>query len=87
MQAKGSTIIPPPVNLPDTSKDTRKKDKKSKDWEQDGKAKKPKMNAYKKTGKNTRFFEDDDFEDDDLDLFSYRQNDEDEDELIDEDED
>lgn len=79
---------PPPV-VPDSLKDPRKKEKeKKKDWDQDGKAKKPKMNAYKKSGKNSKFFgdDDDDFEDDDLDLFNYKRE-EDEDDFYDDEED
>jgi len=79
-----------PPSLPDLNKDQRKKekDKKGKDgWDADGKNKKPKMNAYKKSGKGNRFFgDDDDFEDDDLDLFNYKRE-EDEDLFDDEDED
>ena len=81
--------VTPPV-IPDINKDPRKKekDKKPKDgWDADGKNKKPKMNAYKKSGKGNRFFDDDDdFEDDDLDLFNYKRE-EDEDFFDDEDED
>lgn len=45
-----------------------KVEKKGKDWDSEGKAKKPKMNAYKKSGKNNRFFDDED--DDDFDIHS-----------------
>jgi hypothetical protein len=43
---------------------------KKKDWDTEGKAKKPKMNAYKKSGKGNRFFDDDD-DLDDLDNASF----------------
>jgi RNA recognition motif-containing protein len=75
----------PPV-LPESIKgEVRKKvdkDKKPKDWDSEGRAKKPKMNAYKKSGKNNRFFGDDD--DDDFDIHSFNQYD---DEEIDEEDD
>lgn len=59
--------------------EVKKKEKKvgGKDWDQDGKAKKPKMNAYKKSGKPSRFFDDD--EDDDFDLNYKSRYDEDDD--------
>ncbi len=72
----------PPV-LPESIKgEVRKKvdkdkDKKSKDWDSEGRAKKPKMNAYKKSGKNNRFFGDDD-DDDDFDIHSFNQYDDEE---------
>ena len=47
------------------------KDKKPKDWDSEGKNKKPKMNAYKKSGKNPKFFDDEDDEDWDLPLPKY----------------
>jgi RNA recognition motif-containing protein len=54
----------------------KKEDKKStKDWDADRGAKKPKMNAYKKSGKSNNFFNDD--EDDwDEDLLNYKKEDE-----------
>ena len=51
------------------------KDRKSTDTE--GKNKKPKMDAYKKSGKPGKFFDDDDFDELDNELFSYKKNDED----------
>jgi len=48
------------------------------------KNKKPKMDAYKKSGKPGKFFDDDDLDELDDDLFSYKRNNED---LLDEDED
>jgi len=58
------------------------KDRKSPDSE--GKNKKPKMDAYKKSGKPGKFFDDDDLDELDDDLFSYKRNNDD---LLDEDED
>jgi RNA recognition motif-containing protein len=58
-----------PAPSPDSIKPVVRKidkDKKPKDWDSEGRAKKPKMNAYKKSGKNPKFFDDDD--DDDWDL-------------------
>lgn len=49
------------------------------DTTNDGKSKKPKMNAYKKSGKDNQFFGDDDDLDEEIDLFG-RSEDEDEDE-------
>jgi RNA recognition motif-containing protein len=70
----------PPI-LPDAIKgEVRKKvdkDKKPKDWDSEGRAKKPKMNAYKKSGKNNRFFGDDD-DDDELDIHSFNNYDDEE---------
>jgi RNA recognition motif-containing protein len=54
-----------------------KVEKKGKDWDAEGKSKKPKMNAYKKSGKNNRFFGDDE-DDDDLDIHSMDDQDDDE---------
>lgn len=62
-------FTPPPAHLIDTSKpDIRKKsdkdkDKKLKDRDIDSRAKKTKMSAYKKSGKNNRFFNEDDEDD------------------------
>jgi RNA recognition motif-containing protein len=69
------SFTPPPI-VEDPFKTDRKKerapdkDKKAKDKEAEGKAKKPKMSAYKKSGKNNRFFDDDD-DLDDLDNASF----------------
>jgi len=60
------------------------KDKKASDYDSEGRLKKPKMDAYKKSGKKEQFFDDDDDDLDD-DIFSYKR--EDEDDFIDEDED
>lgn len=46
------------------------KDKKTLDRDSDNRAKKPKMDAYKKSGKNNRFFGDDDDDGDDWDINS-----------------
>jgi RNA recognition motif-containing protein len=55
------------------------KDKKPGDSDSDNRSKKPKMDAYKKSGKANRFFDDDDDDDFDGDLFSFNQSDEDDD--------
>lgn len=47
------------------------------DTTNDGKSKKPKMNAYKKSGKDNVFFDDDDDLDEDIDLFGRSEEDED----------
>lgn len=49
------------------------------DTTNDGKSKKPKMNAYKKSGKDNQFFGDDE-DDEELDLFGFSDDDEDEEE-------
>lgn len=49
------------------------------DTTNDGKSKKPKMNAYKKSGKDNQFFNDED-DDEELDLFGFSDDDEDLDE-------
>jgi RNA recognition motif-containing protein len=55
----------------------KEKEKKIKDWgDTEGRAKKPKMNAYKKSGKANRFFDDE--EDDDFDIQAVNHFDEDE---------
>jgi len=59
------------------------KDKKASDYDSEGRLKKPKMDAYKKSGKKEQFFDDDDDLDDEI--FSYKR--EDEDDFIDDDED
>jgi len=69
------SFTPPPVAEDPFKADRKKdrapdKDKKAKDKEAEGKAKKPKMSAYKKSGKNNRFFDDDD-DLDDLDNASF----------------
>lgn len=55
----------------------KKKENKPNDNEGvDGKAKKPKMNAYKKSGKGNQFYSDDEDLDDELDLFGFGEEDE-----------
>lgn len=46
------------------------------DTTNDGKSKKPKMNAYKKSGKDNQFFDDDDDLDEEIDLFGFSEDDE-----------
>mgnify|MGYP000278803735 CR=1 FL=1 len=64
----------------------KSKDKDRKGSDDDNRTKKPKMDAYKKSGKNSRFFDDDD---DDLDdeLFNYKKSDDDDDFFDDDDDD
>ena len=64
-------------------KKAKEKDRKAED---DNRNKKPKMDAYKKSGKNPRFFEDDEDDLDD-DLLNYKRPDEDDFDDEDEDED
>jgi len=80
------SVAPPITDLPLKSEPRKKlnKDKKSIDSEGDNRSKKPKMNAYKKSGKNNRFLDDDD--DFDEDLFAYKRKDDDEDFFDDDDE-
>jgi len=63
----------------------KSKDKDRKPGDDENRNKKPKMDAYKKSGKSSRFFDDDDDDFDD-DLFNYKKSDEDED-FFDDDED
>lgn len=65
-----SRSFTPPPALEPSKIETRKKEKERKplDHDSEGRSKKPKMNAYKKSGKNNRFFGDDD--DDDWDVNS-----------------
>ena len=83
----------PPPALEPTKIENRKKEKERKpsDHDSEGRSKKPKMNAYKKSGKNNRFFGDDD-DDDDWDvnsasLFDTDDDDDDDDDFDDEAED
>jgi RNA recognition motif-containing protein len=69
----------PVLPIDNLKSDSRKKkdDKKSgKDWDSDRGSKKPKMNAYKKSGKNNNFFGEDD-EDWDEDFLNYKKDDDD----------
>lgn len=59
----GEKFTPPPIELLKTEPRKKEKEKK-KEWDTEGKAKKPKMDAYKKSGKGNRFFDDDDDLDD-----------------------
>ena len=61
----GRPFAPPPAAEP-SKIEARKKEKERKpaDHDSEGRSKKPKMNAYKKSGKNNRFFGDDDDDDD-----------------------
>ncbi len=81
------TAFVPPTIEPvkgEPRKVNKDKDKKAKDWEAEGK-KKPKLNPYKKSGKNNRFFDDD--EDEDWDIHSMDNVvDEDDDDFYDDDE-
>lgn len=74
-----SPIILPPIDLLKTEPRKKvNKDKKPGDSDSDNRTKKPKMDAYKKSGKANRFFDDDDDDFDD-DLFSYKKRDDEED--------
>lgn len=55
------------------------KDKKPGESDSDNRSKKPKMDAYKKSGKANRFFDDDDDDDFEGDLFSFNKSDEEDD--------
>ena len=55
------------------------KDRKPGESDSDNRSKKPKMDAYKKSGKAPRFFNDDDDFDEDEDLFSFNKGEEDDD--------
>ncbi len=75
-----TTDFTPPV-LDSLKTEVRKKEKDKKQNDRDivdGKAKKPKMSAYKKSGKNNRFF-DDDSDDWESDLINYKSQDVEED--------
>lgn len=77
------------VSSPDEIRiDPKKKEKapKAKDWDADGKNKKPKMNAYKKSGKNNRFFDEDEDEDWDIPYKNNYDEEEDEDDFYDDEE-
>jgi RNA recognition motif-containing protein len=75
-----SPIITPPIeSLKIEPRKKVNKDKKPGDSDSDNRSKKPKMDAYKKSGKANRFFDDDDDDDFDGDLFSFNKNDEEDD--------
>jgi len=71
-------VIPPILDIPliePKKKINKDKEKDKKTTDSDSRSKKPKMDAFKKSGKEKKFFdEDDDLED--LDLFSYKRKDE-----------
>lgn len=74
--SKEPNVIPPILDIPlnePKKKVNKEKDKKLND--SDSRTKKPKMDAFKKSGKDKKFFDDDD-DLDDLELFSYRRKDE-----------
>ena len=79
--APGDTPIEPIVTPSIGIKKQKVAPKKDVDTTQDGKNKKTKLNPYKKSGKDSVSF-DDDFEDDDIDLFGF--NDDEEDDIDDE---
>jgi RNA recognition motif-containing protein len=67
-----------PIDNLKTDPRKKKDEKKSnKDWDADRGSKKPKMNAYKKSGKNNNFFSEDD-DNWEEDLLNYKRNDDDE---------
>ncbi len=78
VDSESTGFVPPAVDSLKTLEQRKKeKEKKLKDWgDTEGRAKKPKMNAYKKSGKSNRFFDDE--EDDDFDIHSVNHFDEDE---------
>jgi RNA recognition motif-containing protein len=72
-----SPIITPPIeSLKIEPRKKVNKDKKPGESDSDNRSKKPKMDAYKKSGKANRFFDDDDDDDFDGDLFSFNNSDE-----------
>ncbi|MFM6936049.1 MAG: RNA recognition motif domain-containing protein [Flavobacteriales bacterium] len=75
--------IPPVDSLKSEPRKKVNKDRKPGDSDSDNRNKKPKMDAYKKSGKVNRFFDEDE-DDFDEDLFSYKKR-EDEDDFDDED--
>lgn len=73
-------IITPPIeSLKMEPRKKVNKDKKPGDSDSDNRSKKPKMDAYKKSGKANRFFDDDDDDDFEGDLFSFNKNDDEDD--------
>jgi RNA recognition motif-containing protein len=72
-------ITPPLESLKIEPRKKLNKDKKPGDSDSDNRSKKPKMDAYKKSGKANRFFDDDDDDDFDGDLFSFNKSDEEDD--------
>jgi RNA recognition motif-containing protein len=81
-------FVPPAADPLKSESRKKEKDKKPKDWDADGRAKKPKMNAYKKSGKNNRFFGDDDEDEEwDADFLNHSSDDYEDEEFDYEDED
>lgn len=73
-------IITPPIeSLKMEPRKKVNKDKKPGDSDSDNRSKKPKMDAYKKSGKANRFFDDEDDDDFEGDLFSFHKNDDEDD--------
>ena len=73
-------IITPPIeSLKMEPRKKVNKDKKPGDSDSDNRSKKPKMDAYKQSGKANRFFDDDDDDDFEGDLFSFNKNDDEDD--------
>jgi RNA recognition motif-containing protein len=73
---RDSNVMPASLEIPANEpkkKINKEKDKKTGD--SDSRNKKPKMDAFKKSGKEKKFFDDDD-DLDDLELFSYKRKDE-----------
>jgi RNA recognition motif-containing protein len=70
--APSSAFISPPSDLIKSDPKKKKETDKRKSWDDDKGQKKPKMNAYKKSGKNSRFFDDDEGEDDWEDYLAYK---------------
>lgn len=67
IESEAIPFVPPLIDPLKIEPRKKEKDKKIKDWgDTEGRAKKPKMNAYKKSGKNNRFFDEDDDEDFDI---------------------
>ena len=80
-------VIPPLDALKTEPRKKVNKERKPGDSDNDNRNKKPKMDAYKKSGKANRFFDDDDDEDFDDDLFYYKKREDEEDLEEDDDED
>jgi len=73
-----TNVIPPILEIPliePKKKINKDKEKDKKTTDSDSRSKKPKMDAFKKSGKEKKFFDEDD-DLDDLDLFSYKRKDE-----------
>lgn len=67
VDSEPGSFTPPLTDIKSLEQRKKEKDKKLKDWgDTEGRAKKPKMDAYKKSGKINRFFDEDDDEDFDI---------------------